>query len=276
MRITVAAAALVGLCSAPALSADLDYGPLRGSQYEPASMVTPIVDWSGGYFGGFAGITQSNFGFGSTFRDPVAHIVRHTTVEKEMKVSGLLRPTADDARARAFGAFGGFNMQFQEVVVGIEADYTRGRMRGQSGDAIGRSFNASDGYTYDVALAGQASTQLEDYGTLRVRAGYTAGAFLPFVTGGVALGRALVARSGVVDLVGTDIAGKYPTVSLYQGFSAGPREKYSIGTAVSAGVDVQIFNNVFLRGEYQFVSFGDFDGHKANVNTIRGAAGVKF
>jgi opacity protein-like surface antigen len=35
-------------------------------------------------------------------------------------------------------------------------------------------------------------------------------------------------------------------------------------------------SNIFVRGEYQYAFFNDFDGHKFNVNLVRGGAGVKF
>jgi outer membrane immunogenic protein len=31
-----------------------------------------------------------------------------------------------------------------------------------------------------------------------------------------------------------------------------------------------------VRGEYQYVQFQDFNGHKAELNTVRGGAAVKF
>jgi len=50
----------------------------------------------------------------------------------------------------------------------------------------------------------------------------------------------------------------------------------AVGFTAGAGVDIALTQNIFLRGEYQYAWFVDFNGHKFNVNTIRGGAGVKF
>ncbi len=48
------------------------------------------------------------------------------------------------------------------------------------------------------------------------------------------------------------------------------------GVALGAGLEFALTSNIVLRGEYQYILFNDFDGHKVNVNTVRGGAAVKF
>ena len=144
-----------------------------------------------------------------------------------------------------------------------------------------------------------------DFVTLRARFGYAIGSFLPFVTGGVALGRADVSSSASVQIAGynaaayqtlleqynvTGIMGSVPRygydyfndITLERDRSAPAliamkkTEKYAFGLAGGVGVDWQILPNVFLRAEYQYINFGDFKDHKAQVNTVRGAAALKF
>ncbi|HYF55610.1 MAG TPA: hypothetical protein VEA41_15265, partial [Salinarimonas sp.] len=91
MRI-VSAAALVATLSMPALAADLDYPPLRGTQIG----ADPVAHWSGAYLGGFAGVARSNFSFGAMTRDLVANDYRRTLIENEQSISRLANlPDAD-------------------------------------------------------------------------------------------------------------------------------------------------------------------------------------
>ena len=50
----------------------------------------------------------------------------------------------------------------------------------------------------------------------------------------------------------------------------------TVGFTAGAGLDIALMENVFLRAEYQYAWFDDFNGHKFNVNTVRGGVGVKF
>ncbi len=53
--------------------------------------------------------------------------------------------------------------------------------------------------TYDtINLAGLSKTEIQDYGTIRARAGYAIGNFLPYVTAGFAVGQ--VKFSDTVDV----------------------------------------------------------------------------
>src|SRR5215210_5536239 len=188
MRAVALAILATSLSQAAALAADFDPGPLRGTEYvEPA--VAPVVSWEGPYFGGFGGYAQTNFEFGGVFRDPVGHILRNLTIEQEFGLSKLLAAKSDDARSTAYGGFAGYNTQFEDVVLGVELDYTHARMKGVSADSIGRSMVTSDGYFNSVHLSGLASANLNDYGSLRARIGYVTGPFMPFVMGRIALGR---------------------------------------------------------------------------------------
>jgi outer membrane immunogenic protein len=49
-----------------------------------------------------------------------------------------------------------------------------------------------------------------------------------------------------------------------------------VGLAVGGGIEYAITSNFLLRGEYQYVLFNDFQGHKAELNTVRGGAAIKF
>ena len=284
-----------------ARAADLDYGYLRGADEGYAE---PAIDWSGAYFGGHGGYTSGAFGFNNVAKDIVGNVLRQTTIENELSLSTLL--SAKDVRndGGTFGAFAGYNMQFDDLVIGIEVDYTRANLFGRSGDAIARQAKTSDGFANFYSLYSESTTHLQDFGTVRARAGYAIDNFLPFVTAGLAIGRARISDEVGIQTYGYDdttykanqaitdgSAPAYVRRYGYQYFDPNnpgsgtplPMKYYSRektktvgGVALGGGLEYAITSNVLLRGEYQYVLFNDFDGHQVNMNTVRGGAALKF
>jgi len=196
------------------------------------------------------------------------------------------------------------NAQFEDVVFGFEADYTYARLNATRSDSLSRFVTLSNGYFSDAIISGTATTELNGYGTLRARAGYTSGPFLPFVTAGIALGALKTSTSVTARIAGYDTAAyglwttdpvTYPAGSInnygYALFNPAnlggrrdgvgvtgtvPKSTVALGFTAGAGVDIALAQNFFLRAEYQYAWFDEFNGHKLNVNTIRGGAGVKF
>ncbi|MCJ2047479.1 outer membrane beta-barrel protein [Methylobacterium sp. J-078] len=293
--------------SAPALGADLDYGVLRGPDYEPE---VQVIDWNGIYVGGHGGYTSASLNQTNVFQRMLATEFRARDIESQFSVSSLLTTPSARVEGSSYGAFAGFNYQFDEAVVGIEADYTRYDRGGRAGDSISRIMTTTGGMTEVVNLAGISATKIEDYGTIRARGGWAFGRFLPFVTAGLAIGRAEVTDTVAIQNYGYDsktyasnltaTTPAYVNRHDYASFNPqypGPRSSpagetqtvpnapYTIGKttvktvgglALGAGLEFAVTQNILLRGEYQYVQFNDFDGHKVNLNTVRGGAALKF
>ncbi len=299
MRIATLAV-LASVLISPALAADLDYGVLRGADDDYLAPA-PSIDWSGFYVGGHGGYSSAALGFNNAFQPIVAHALRNTAAESEMGASQYLATRATHSGGASYGGFAGINYQFDDVVVGLEADYTYFGRSGSSFDRIARSRITSDGFLTSVALNGQASTEIQDYGTVRGRLGYALGTLLPYVTGGLAVGRATVSDTVSVQNYGYDnnafTANQTGATTSYIrnfGYSAfsqlnppgsipapgiiyGATKKVTVvGLAVGGGIEYAITSNFLLRGEYQYVLFNDFQGHKAELNTVRGGAAIKF
>ncbi|MEA1830804.1 outer membrane beta-barrel protein [Methylobacterium durans] len=300
---------LFGLDAANA--ADLDYGVLRGPEYEPA---VALVDWSGLYFGAHAGYTSASHSYSSVFQPTLANYFRRRDIESEFSVSSLLTTGSQRVEGTSFGAFAGYNFQFDETVLGLEVDYTRFGKQSSSFNEIARAFSTSGGMREEVYLAGTSTTKIEDYGTIRGRAGYAIGNFMPFVTGGFAIGRANITDAVTVQNYGynqgtyqanqqlTSGSPAYVTNHGYRSFNQAypgirstpsgqgvqtipddptalavvAKTKTVGGITLGAGLEYALTQNLLLRAEYQYVLFNDFDGHKANLNTVRGGAAVKF
>lgn len=280
-----------------ARAADLDYDFLRGAEYDPAPVQT--IDWSGVYLGGHGGYTSAALGFKSTLQSLIYQRSHDSTAESDFGASTLIHPGPKRVGDTSFGGFAGYNVQFDDLIFGFEADYTQFGAGGVSNDGIGRVKTNTLGKLETVILNGSTATRVNDYGTLRARAGYALGNLLPFVTGGLAIGRARIADTVTYRDYGYNLTAYNATLAGmptyidnfgYTSFSQGAppagipgvsvlsrtRTKVVAGATAGAGLEYAITPNIILRGEYQYVLFNDFDGHKVNLNTVRGGAAVKF
>jgi opacity protein-like surface antigen len=137
----------------------------------------------------------------------------------------------------SFGGFLGYHTQWESLVLGVEGAYTRPASLETSASVGGVS----------------ASYKLVDYGTVRGRAGYAFGQFLPYGFIGAAIGRV-----------------NYDTPT-------GTRDNaYTAGFEGGVGVDVAILPNVFVRAEYEYIVFSPVGSVRASVNTARAGVGIRF
>ncbi|MCG6121657.1 MAG: outer membrane beta-barrel protein [Microvirga sp.] len=269
------------IVAAPAQSADL-FGSLRGTQnVHPGQTVhngmTPVTTWQGAYFGGFAGIASGQANPGRSLQSFLGRELRLNTFENRNGLSNWISLPAGKEKGKNFGVFAGYNFQFDEAVLGFEADYTRLNLRLTSTDSLTRVIGdltglfGLEGQPGNVTMTGRSNLHLKDLMTLRARAGYTAGSFMPFVTAGVALANYELSQSAErrVVVLGT---GQTATAAY------GPQNKsgFAFGFAGGAGVDVALGQNGFMRGEWQYAHFRDIQGVKATLHNIRAATGVRF
>jgi opacity protein-like surface antigen len=295
-----------------AQGADLDYDYLRGADYDPPP--TALVDWSGVYVGGHGGYTSGSFAQRNAAQSALANYFNSRDIEAQYSVSTLVSFPGSKGRGASYGAFAGYNLQFDDVVVGLEADYTHSNQRTQSTYGIGRTMTTTGGMYETVNFNGVSKTEIEDYGTIRARAGYAVGSFLPFVTAGLAIGQVRFNDSVAVQNFGYN-SGTYTanqalttgqsvavTNHGYASFNQNYPQPYSTpagggvqtvpaaatnvvandrvktvgGVALGFGLEYALTQNILLRGEYQYVNFQSFNGHNAELNTVRGGAAVKF
>jgi outer membrane immunogenic protein len=260
----------VGLIALSSETRAADYGPLRGSQVE----VTGGTSWNGVYVGGHTAVNSYSGNFGGGTGSLIAHMLRNTTIENENRISEWTTLGTADSKGTGFGGFIGYNMQIEDVVVGVEANYTRTNVRLSSSDSMARMFGTSDGYTNNVFVDSSASVLLTDYATLRVRGGWAYGNFLPYGFVGAALGRATVSRSARVVASGTHAVN--PPYSFDQTATETKADDLAYGVAAGLGVEFAVSQNLFVRAEYEFIKFGMFNDLNTYLQTARIGAGVKF
>jgi opacity protein-like surface antigen len=292
MRRLLVALGLIGFVS-PAFAADYALPTLRGSDtYVPAP---PAYRWAGFYGGVQIGYSISQMDFGDGLGSMVGDILRNSTLARDVSNWTVL---GHSSTARTpFGGFVGYNFQWDETVFGLEGNYNHVSLTRSLADSVSRTFIDNTGappnttYQYNVTVSGSSSFQITDVATIRARAGWDAGQFLPYGFWGLALGSANVARTATVSGTRTDTTQQAVCVGLVCGTApvTGPPTPLALpgpqtdaaamvayGYTAGLGIDVAFFSNAFARAEYEYIAFAATKGIVANINTFKIAAGIKF
>jgi outer membrane immunogenic protein len=255
---------------------EFDVPTLRGSSpFIPAA--PKYTRWAGFYAGGQIGQSSSEMNFGGATRDLVAFILRNTALEDTQHPSQWVTLGKENPSGLSYGAFAGYNVQFSDVIFGLDFHYNR------SGFAAGapvtpiRRVVLAGGLTYDVTVEGNANMRITDYGGARLRAGWILGNFLPYGTAGLAVGRANIQRSAHV--YGQESPAD-PCVAPCTPFDLSTTDNktgaFLYGWSAGGGVDMMIRPNLFLRGEIEFIWFTKLEGIQSQIGTARVGAGWKF
>ncbi len=155
-----------------------------------------------------------------------------------------------DVSGGLIGGTVGYNWQFGQALIGAEGDIDWSDIKG----------------TTTVLCPGGCETRNKWLATVRGRLGYAFDRFLPYFTGGLALG---------------DINATLPVPVLPGGSVS------SAGWTVGAGLEVGLVSNVSLKAEYLYVDLGTFNcglncglppgGNVSfTTNIFRGGANLRF
>jgi outer membrane immunogenic protein len=188
----------------PSFAADLAPAPV-----EPIAPVVVPFTWAGFYVGADVGYSWSQ-------------------TDSDFSGAGLL-PAAPfslspDGDGVVGGVFVGYNAQFNQIVVGLEAD-------------IEAASNSGDDTATVLGVPFTASVDKNWQGSVRARLGYAIDNFLPYITGGVAFG---------------DFDLKYST----PGLSVSDSKTFT-GWTIGAGLDYAFTQNLIGRLEYRYTDYGD-------------------
>jgi outer membrane immunogenic protein len=150
------------------------------------------------------------------------------------------------------GIFLGYNLGLTDaMVIGIEGDFEGTGIEAEEDD------EALDGIGYDADVNWQ--------GSVRGRLGFSFDRVLVYGTGGVAFAN-------------------FDT-SFDDGVDGDDDDETELGWTAGAGVDFAVTDNIFVRGEYRYADFADFDDDEADgigevqdleTHTIRAGVGFKF
>lgn len=262
LRWLICGLAIVGT-ALEARAADLGDSFLRGSS--TVINTSGGTRWDGFYVGGQVGMNVNGLDFTDTSHSVSDLLLRPPSAV----VSASATPLGQqNTRSTHFGGFVGYNVQWEGAVIGVEGNYNWLDTTVTATNFVSGTWRAPAGTPNDFAGPGSSSARLIDYGTLRVRGGWAAGSFMPYATIGLAIGRADISRTvtenftapGITSITMTD---SHPGLVAY-------------GYAAGLGVDFCVLSNLFLRAEYEYVQFGNFDGLNLHLHNVRVAAAFKF
>jgi opacity protein-like surface antigen len=264
-----------------------DFDVLRGAQ--PVGYAT-YTRWSGFYGGVQGGDSSANVKFGKS--SEIASILRNTAIEQDEQISGWTVLASRTPNGTSLGGFIGYNIEWENVITGLELNYNHVSLSALSSDSIARSFTDSTNlpaghhYLYNVNVGEQSSLHVSDIATFRARAGWEAGCFLPYAFGGLAVGRADISSSATVMFTASDVPDVQtpPTpqliplqnLSFNQTQANGQNNALIYGFATGLGMDVALSSHIFVRGEFEYIYFAPIAGIQFSVASGRIGAGVKF
>src|SRR5262245_20508460 len=184
-------AAFVGVGAQGADAADLPI--LRGSFQEPPPVYRTV--WDGFYVGVHYGFSSHDFDFSKTTIAEQEFLIRQSIFADS--VDQWLPLGTSNQRTSGFGGFAGYNFQFEDAIVGVEASYTHfGSKWGGASSALTRDVANPQGptpplghtYDYTATMTADARARVNDLVTLPARGGYSMGSFMPYAFAGLAAG----------------------------------------------------------------------------------------
>ena len=275
--------------ASPAVAADFDITPPGpGGDYDVlrgAKTIGPATytRWSGFYVGGQLGLTNGAADFSGATQSLVAFSLRETLLQTDDMPSQWPVLGATSALTTSYGAFVGYNTQWEDLILGMEANFSRANFTLHAPTSpIGRTVSDTAGNAYSVNITGAGTMVGEDFATLRMRAGWVVGNFMPYGFFGFALG---VANTSV----STSVSGEQydsgtigictraePCFPFTFTNSFGANNEVLYGFTAGGGVDFAVTANIFLRAEFEWDQFKPPPGFLATVATGRVGAGFKF
>lgn len=219
--------------------------------------LTGRVNWQGVYVGGqvsYASVTSKIASGANT------DLQSTVTPPGGITYNWQPLPTAH-ANGVGYGGFFGYNGQWDDVVLGVEANYIHDGLN---------SAAQSTGLIYQ-ALAVQSTAQsnavvkLSDFGSVRFRGGYVMGSFLPYAFVGTGFGSQTIDRS----ISASPAPQPIPPPTM-----AASKTKLVYGYSAGAGVDVMLTAGLFMRAEYEYRRVTS--DVESNINAIRLGLGYKF
>lgn len=273
MRSCLMAAVMLG-AAASAHAADMP-DVLRGGFTDGLS--TTRVYWQGFYAGAQGGYGSSDENFSGSTNNIIGALVSDFLIGSEMGVAQWnLGLGKQSSRTSLWGAFAGYNWQWDDVVIGVESSYAHGSFGGsQTATKSVTSANAlSDGLFHSVTASATSAISISDMATFRGRAAYSFGCFLPYVFGGFALGNADISQSALVqDSAGPSVFGPFTNFAPLSATDA-LHNHLIYGYTGGLGVDVHLIGGLFMRAEWEYVRFTTTVD--TSVNTVRAGLGYKF
>ncbi|KAB0678046.1 outer membrane protein [Aureimonas leprariae] len=166
------------------------------------------------------------------------------------------------------GAHAGYGVSLGSVYLGLEGELqgflgsenVAGESIGQTVEAVGRIIRPNGNPVrvltdYTVTLQERFEHDLKEHGALKARLGYELGAFMPFATGGLAVGRvetSYSASSTVTRRAGVQYLTTLPTDASAEASDTDTAVGYTVG----GGLAMAVTEHLIVRGEYDYTDLG--------------------
>jgi outer membrane immunogenic protein len=277
MRLLVRVLLLASVAS-PVFAGEIDNSWLRGSSSFPADP-PPYQRWNGLYGGGQVGADFYGFDFRNVVGTSITTISQEDGNFSGIPLNSFPRLTTMNSNGMSYGGFVGYNYQFDDVVLGFELNFNRATLKGDMKDSETRSYvvNANNSvYTTPFNVITSASASAAEYGTVRARAGWAYGNFLPYLFAGISLGQVNTSSSVNINYVGTRVSGTGPIIGGSFTESHTNHGKWLAGFDAGLGMDYAITRNIFVRGEAEYIQLADQNDIRTNAVSVRAGAGLKF
>ncbi len=203
-------------------------------QVAPAPAPT-CFNWSGFYVGGFGGYKFSSVDLDLSLSGEWNSVALDRDVAESLGSRDL-----DNSGGEAGGLIG-YNFQWNCWVLGLEAD--GGYLWARKSHDTGTIFDTFDVNPYHIRSAFQTHYLF----TIAPRIGYALGRWLPYVTGGLAVGDLEYEQE--IDFPGLGIGGH----------EGGHHTQTNAGWMVGGGLQYALTDHWSVRAQYQFIDLGDID-----------------
>jgi outer membrane immunogenic protein len=267
---------------APAGARAGDFDVLRGAQ--PVGYAS-YTRWSGFYGGGLIGEEFDGADFRKVGGSEITTISGLDANFNGIPLTNFPRLTSLNTEAPSYSAFIGYNYQFEAAVVGFELTFTKTSFNASINDMESHSYFQTANntlYTAQYNVTTTAAARVEDYGTVRGRFGWAFGNLLPYGFGGVSIAQIDSMKSVNINYFGVAVPSASsppplpPPIGGNWTLADQNNGKWYLGYVAGLGLDYALTQNLFLRGEFQYIQFGSPDNIRLSASSVRVGAGVKF
>ena len=215
---------------------------------EVVPVPTPCPTWAGFYIGGFGGYKYGNI-------DPNVDLGGFWDSEEPADRDGLQSLGSRDLNTSGaeLGGLIGFNYQWHNWVFGAEAAGGYLWLRDSHSDELSGNLDP---------LVISSSFKTHYLFTFGPRIGYTFCRWMPYVTGGLAVGDLEFDQNIRFPLQADGT--QQQMESFHQG---GSERQTNAGWFVGAGLEYAITNHWRVRGQYQYIDLGSVDFNSSDVFT---------
>src|SRR5262249_44921326 len=161
-----------------------------------------------------------------------------TTIPNATQLASFVPPLSpDNATGTSFGGFAGYNTQWESAVLGLEVGYHSMSLNtsGVSSASFGVAARFRGDNAFNVDMSEGSSIHLNDYAPFRGRGGWAFGCFLPYVTLGLAVGRADITNNARLHFVEFDGTGAV-TADVSVPITEVRHDQFNLGLTTGLGI----------------------------------------